>query len=267
MCRGERNLTIKHYYIDRYRDGESAVHRLAPRAKLLTLLICIILLVSTPPTASASFLFYAGILLIVALFSRVPLTYLLSRLLLPLPFLVLMAASLPFVAEGNEVFRLPCGRLSMGVTDHGLMLFRGVVIKAGLAAFSISLCAATTPFPELLKAAGELRAPRIIIALLSFVYRYVFLFEDSFLRMRRAKAARTIAPGGRAELQALPSMAGSLLVRSFDRAERVYLAMCSRGFNGLPPPITVSSTGTRDYVTSGIVVTLFVLARLGGETI
>jgi cobalt/nickel transport system permease protein len=92
----------------------------------------------------------------------------------------------------------------------------------------------TIPFSRLLKALGALKCPRMIILVLSFMYRYVFVIEDEFIKMRQAKLSRVVHVSWSREIKTLVNMLGILFLRSYERAEAVYLAMCSRGFNGGP---------------------------------
>jgi len=99
------------------------------------------------------------------------------------------------------------------------------------------LLAFTTPFHELIDALRELRLPRIIVAIISFMYRYLGVLAGEAGRMNRARAARSAAaPDGRTggglrwRAQVTGAMVGSLFIRSYERSERVYAAMQARGF-------------------------------------
>jgi cobalt/nickel transport system permease protein len=95
------------------------------------------------------------------------------------------------------------------------------------------LLTSTTKFTSLLKGLERLKVPKIFIMIISFMYRYLFLIVDELQRMERAKKSRTFGKAGRLRIiKTLSNIAGVLFVRSYERAERVYLAMCSRGFDG-----------------------------------
>jgi len=95
------------------------------------------------------------------------------------------------------------------------------------------LLSSTTRFDELLKGMQSLKCPKLIIMILSFMYRYTFILLDEILRMKRAKESRQIQKATNwFEIKTIAQMIGSLFVRSYERGERVYYAMCSRGFKG-----------------------------------
>jgi cobalt/nickel transport system permease protein len=91
---------------------------------------------------------------------------------------------------------------------------------------------ATTRFSELLKAFEKLGCPKIITMIMSFMYRYIFVIEDELMKMKQAKESRSVGGSGFFHAKALANMLGTLFIRSYERAEAVYLAMCARGFDG-----------------------------------
>ncbi len=124
----------------------------------------------------------------------------------------------------------------MGLSPNALRLviLWSVLAKSWLSAFAAGVLTSTTEFADLLKGLSMLGTPRVIVALLSFAYRYVFVLVDEAERMNRARDARDC--GGRSsrarKLQIVGSMIASLFIRSYERAERVFFAMKSRGFDG-----------------------------------
>ncbi|MGQ0636263.1 MAG: cobalt ECF transporter T component CbiQ [Planctomycetaceae bacterium] len=149
--------------------------------------------------------------------AEVPVVYLLRRVALCLPFLALIALSIPF-ARGFS-----------GGWDAAAS-----VIVRGLTAFLAGLwLAATTPFERLLATLQRLRVPRVLIAMLAFMYRYTFLLFDELARMRAAQRARTFGPRRPWEVwRHNARLIAVLLIRALSRAERVHGAMCARGWRG-----------------------------------
>jgi cobalt/nickel transport system permease protein len=96
------------------------------------------------------------------------------------------------------------------------------------------LLVTTTPFPELLQGMRALHIPDILVAIISFTYRYLFVLVDEALRLQTARDARSAGPGGTVLWRAkvLGGMIGSLFIRSYERSERIYQAMVSRGYAG-----------------------------------
>ena len=123
---------------------------------------------------------------------------------------------------------------NLAVTDEGLLLFAAVMIKAWLSVLVSGLLVATTSFPDLLKAMRTLHVPAILTAVIAFMYRYLFVLVDEAMRLQTAREARSAGPGGSLLWRArvLGGMIGSLFIRSYERSERIYAAMLSRGFVG-----------------------------------
>ena len=202
--------------------------RMDPRWKLAGVLLSALALafVQTWGPALAAVI---GTLLIVML-SRLPSRWYLRRLATALTMYVLFLVWLPFVVE-NSHETLDLGFVTLSLTG----LLRLFVLSAKLVSM-ISLMLvmlATTPLHDTFKAARSLCVPRLLVLLLLLTYRYVFLLMDEFARLRTALRVRGFR--NRADLHSyrtIGQVAGTLLVRSHERAERVGQAMRCRGFDG-----------------------------------
>ena len=163
-----------------------------------------------------SFVIYGTVLFIIAVFSKIPLLAIFKKILAVIPFVVLIAVFIPFFNKEN-----------------GWIVFSSIVIKACLSIFSMTLLTSVTKFTSLLKGIEGLKVPKIFIMIMSFMYRYLFLLIGELQRMQRAKESRTLLKTNNLNvIKTLSNIIGVLFVRSYERAERVYLAMCSRGFDG-----------------------------------
>lgn len=147
----------------------------------------------------------------------IPLSYLIKRLLIFLPFVGSMAISLP---------------LSQGL-DRGWDLMLQIMFR-GCLAFLVSLWLVNVmPFEQLLVTLRKLRVPAVVVAILAFMYRYVFVVWDELDKMRTARKARAFSGGSLwFRWKTLSQLIGMLLIRSLNRAERIHGAMCSRGWDG-----------------------------------
>jgi cobalt/nickel transport system permease protein len=117
-------------------------------------------------------------------------------------------------------------------------IFLTILLKSWLSVQVALLLAFTTPFHELIDALRELRLPRLMVSIISFMYRYLSVLTDEATRMNRARASRSaITATGRGggsltwRARVTGSMVGSLFLRSYERSERIYAAMQSRGFD------------------------------------
>jgi cobalt/nickel transport system permease protein len=185
-------------------------------------------------------------------------------MLMVVSFAVLIAAFIPFVARGGVVWSVAIGRVRLDVTHDGLMLFWGAIVKSSLSILCMVLLTATTRFDRLLKGLEMMRCPRTIVMVLAFMYRYVFLLSDELMRLLRAREARDTGGGRWHGVKSLSWIVGVLFVRAYERAERVYLAMCSRGFDGTIIPSRTLSLRRKDILVCAAVICAFGAVRCAG---
>jgi len=196
-----------------------------PRVRLLLALSAVLMVSMTPPTFAAPLaaapcsMIYLVVALAVgaaAVAARVSPSYLGTRLAIFAPLLALIAVSIP-LSHG-----LQTGWFAMGaVCIKGLICFAAMLVLAW-----------TTSAEELLRALRQLHVPALFVATLSFMNRYLHVTSEELVRMRRARAARTFEHAPAAPLRTTAGLIGMLLVRSFERSERVHAAMLARGFDG-----------------------------------
>lgn len=155
-----------------------------------------------------------------------------------LPFM-LIALPLVFVRPGDPIASLDLGPLRVTIGGEGLRAFATIAAKSWLSVQVALLLTYTTPFHDLLDALRELRLPRILVAIIGFMYRYLAVLGDEAQRLIRARASRSaladgVAGGGSIAWRArvTGNMVGSLFLRSYERSERIYDAMIARGFEG-----------------------------------
>ncbi|MGW4083456.1 cobalt ECF transporter T component CbiQ [Streptomyces sp. NPDC004822] len=214
-----------------YRHGHSPVHGLPPHTKLAATFAFVVVVVSTPREAMWAFGLYAVLLAAVARTARVPARFLLKRLLIEVPF-VAFAVLMPFVAEGERVEVLGVS-LSVG----GLWGAWNVLAKGTLGVAASVLLASTTELRELLLGLQRLKLPPLLVQIASFMVRYGDVIADEMRRMRIARESRGFEAKGVRHWGVLAKSAGALFIRSYERGERVHLAMVSRGYAGTMPVI------------------------------
>jgi len=118
----------------------------------------------------------------------------------------------------------------MLLQPHGWARCALAMSKANLCLLATLLLSQTTPATEMLRVLQRLRVPWLFITTLTLMHRYLFVLADESERMRRARASRTFTRGRRWQWVALASVVGQLFVRASERAERIYNAMCARGW-------------------------------------
>ena len=223
---------MKHAFLDKYSDRNSFIHRLDPRTKLTTVLFFILAVTLTLPAMWLAFAVYFFIIAILVLLSRVPVLYVLKRSLVIMPFVLLVAIFIPFFKEGEVAGSCNIWLWQVSVTHSGLQVLWNILAKAWLSILSLILLTSTTKIAELLKGLEQLHMPRVMVMILSFMYRYIFVLVDEVMRMRQARDSRNFGRSRLWQLRTIGNMVGTLFIRSYERGERVYAAMLARGFDG-----------------------------------
>lgn len=247
------------HFLDPYHERVSLVHRLDARVKLPLALGIILAAALLPVGAWPAYLLVYALLLSAELVSQLGITFFLKRSLLAVPFL-LAALPLVFSLPGPYLADIQFGQIHLQLSAAGVERLLSVGLKSWLSVQTAVLLASTTRFVDLLAALRFLRIPRLLVAVIGLMWRYLFVLVDEGYRLNRARAARSAGarPGGGLGWRAgvTGGMAGSLLLRSLERADRIYLAMLARGYNGEtrtlpPPPLT-----TADWIamTAGLLV-------------
>ena len=190
---------------------DSLVYRLPAALKLGVALVIIVATVLVPIQWQAWFIGVAGLLILTAGMSRLPLFFLFRRLLVLSPFVLGVVLVNAFQ---------PAGR------DRWL----AVAVKSVLCLLTVILVSNTTPFSQILRVLKSIRVPALLITTLALMHRYLFVLMDESERMRRARASRTFTRGRRFHWNTLATVVGQLFIRASERAERIYDAMCARGW-------------------------------------
>ncbi|HEU5035592.1 MAG TPA: cobalt ECF transporter T component CbiQ [Nocardioides sp.] len=209
--------------------GHSVVHRAPAHLKVLALLAFVITVVATPRDWYAAFAAYLAVLVLVIGVSRVPPTYVLKRTVVEVPF-VLFAVLLPFVAQGPRT-----DVLGVTVSQHGLEAGIALLVKGTLGVLASLTLAATTEPQDLLIGLERLRLPTQLVQIMAFMVRYLDVVTGEMHRMRIAREARGFSARNPRHWPVLARSAGALFIRSYERGERVHLAMLSRGYTGRMP--------------------------------
>lgn len=252
---------MEHSFIDRYSNLDSFIHKLDPRTKLLTTLAFVIVVVVTPPTRWQAFACYFMLIIGLFLLSKLPPVHVLKRALVIIPF-VLLIGIFNLFKPGETVTSFYIWHWQISVTYEGLLVFWNVFIKASLSILSLILLSSTTNFTRLLKGLEQLRMPDVIVMTLSFMYRYIFVIVDEAMRMRQARESRNFGGNWIWQIKTIGNMVGTLFLRSYERGERVYEAMVSRGYEGRIRMIGSLSYSQRDAYFGSIALLLLISISL-----
>ncbi len=200
--------------------------------------IATILMISLLPIGSWMAMFITWLVLVACSATAGLGPFRLSRsAVIALPF-ALAAFPLIFTMQEQIIATITIGPLDLTVSAEGLRRFLTIMIGSWLSVQTALLLAFTTPFHDLIDALRELHLPRILISIISFMYRYLAVLGDEGSRMLRARDARSAAGQGKAggsirwRATVTGRMVGSLFLRAYERSERIYAAMQARGFEG-----------------------------------
>jgi cobalt/nickel transport system permease protein len=222
--------------------GHSPLHGLAPEVKILGTFLFAIGVAITPRTSAVPFAVDAVVVGVLLALAGYRVSQVLGRATILLPF-VAFAFFLPFVSSGE---RAEVAGLS--VSREG-MVAAGVILAKASIGFGASLVlAGTTPIPEIVRGLGRLRLPAALVAIISFMFRYLDLIIDELDRIRTAMVSRAHDPRWLWQARPLASAAGAMFVRSYERGERVHVAMLARGYDGTMPQLETQPAPRRAWL-------------------
>lgn len=223
---------MRHNFLDRYVTLDSLVHQLDARTKLVTTLAFLLAVSLTPFEHRLAFALYGGLIAIVIILSKLPPLFVLKRSLVIVPFVLVIAVFNLFFKGGEAIGGLDVGGWHISIFREGLDVFLSIMTKAFLSILALIVLSATTALPSLLGGMERLGLPRVMVMILSFMYRYLFVLVEEVERLRQARDSRNFGGKRRHQLRSVGHMVGTLFIRSYERAERVYAAMLARGFEG-----------------------------------
>ncbi len=230
---------------------KSILHELSPQSKILSTLLIVISIAFSNISNPFQIISHALIILTIIKYSKIPVRTYLRRLTIDIPF-ILFALFLPFLSSNNNdvVFSI----FSFNVYETGLLEMFAILFKATAGvSLGIVLTAVTTNI-ELIYGLQKLRIPSILIAIMSFSIRYIDVFIDEFKRVKISMQSRGYIEKGIKTLIPIAYASGAMLIRGYERGERVYLSMISRGFDG------VIQLQDREYKDSNLLLLLTVLS-------
>lgn len=241
--------------LDRFAVGDTPVHRIDPRAKVLTTLIFIVCVVSFSRYTVLGMLPFVIFPVAIAAEGRIPLRWLASRLLIAAPFALLVGVFNPLL--DREVIA-SVGPLAL---SGGIVSYASIILRFLLTTAAALLLIATTGFTAVCNALERMKVPDVLVTQLLFLYRYIFVLAEETLTMGRARDLRSFDGRGR-ELRYYGVLLGQLLLRTYARAQRIYSAMLLRGFDGTVRTRAVLCLRARDVLFVAGWSALFLAFRL-----
>ena len=228
------------------------MHSLPSHLKIIAAIAFILVVVSTPVTQWGAFVAYFIWLLTVVLIAKIPFSLLFKRSLIEIPF-VFFAILMPFFGSGEMIQVGP-----FDLYREGLIAGAGIVVKGTLGVMTAIILSTSTTAREILRGLERLKLPALMVQIASFMLRYVNVISDEMERMKVARESRGFIATGIKHWKVIATSAAALFIRSFERGERVHLAMLSRGFDGNLPTL-VTDTVTKKHWISALSVPVLAL--------
>lgn len=246
-----------------YLHGHTPLHRLPAEVKLVGLVAFVLTVVATPRDQAWAFGLYALLLVGLVAITRIPAATVLRRMVIEVPFVV-FAVLLPFVALGERV-----DVLGLSLSADGLLGGFNILAKGTLGVVAAILLSATTRPRDLIVGLQRLKVPGLFVTILSFMVRYLDVVVDDMRRMALARAARGFEARHLGHVPVVAKAAGALFIRSYERGERVHLAMVSRGFTGTMPQLGAPASTSRQWLAVAtawvVVAAVATTALLAGD--
>jgi cobalt/nickel transport system permease protein len=247
------NSVLDFRRLDLLATGDSGLHRLDARAKVFVTLVFIVCTMSFDRYAVAALIPFFVFPLAVVTAGRLPIPFLLRKVALVLPVALLIGLPNPWF---DRAVLLQLGGLQI---SGGWISLLSIMLRSLLAAAAAIVLVAMTGFPAICGALERMGMPRSLAVQLLFLYRYLAVLGEEAVRMTVARQQRG---GGRPlSIRLYGTLVGRLLLRTWDRAERIYLAMCARGFTGDFRSGQASRLGRREIAYVAGWCGLFLLLR------
>lgn len=215
------------YTLEKLSAKGTFVHRLHPLAKLMATvcyLLCVMSLGRYEISWLAPFFFYPVIVMALA---EIPFGMIGKRVLVALPFCLFAGVSNLLLERGIY------GQVGNFVVTWGMLSFASILLRTLLCVAAILLLVAVTPFSALTAVLRRMHVPGILVSLLEMTYRYLGTLMEEASLMYTAYQLRSGMKKGLA-MRDMGCFVGQLLLKSVQRAERIYQAMQCRGYGQLP---------------------------------
>jgi len=255
---------------DQFHHQHSRIHDLDPRIKVVITVLFILSNALLPDGSWPAFGLAWLLLLVANDQSNLGLGFTIKRSIVALPF-ALVAISAIFSPQGQALVEWDLGFITLIPTDIGLIRFLSILLRSWLSVQMAILLVATTQFPDLIHAFEHLRLPRMLTTVIAFLFRYLFVLTNEVFRILRARESRSAGinnqkRGGtilwRAKVTG--NMAGQLFLRSYDRSDRIFHAMISRGYQGHLRTLNPHEMVQTDWLILAFVFLFIIVTQLVG---
>jgi len=236
------------FLFDSVSRKENLITGIEARSKIVFTVIALVINLLSPTIFTPVAI--AGFCLITLIVIGIPLKTLIMRLTIPLLMAAVILILQVFFYGSTPMFTITLWGLTIsGYIEglkHGFLIVCRVIGGVSLILF-LSM---STPGHKLLLAARWFRVPRVMVELTLLIYRYIFVLIEEALTIRDAQKVRLSYYGFKRSINSLGVLGGSLVLRAYDRAERVFEAMVARGYTGSMAISYTGSFGRKDFIAA-----------------
>jgi cobalt/nickel transport system permease protein len=241
--------------LDLLANGDTAIHRLDARAKVLVTVVFIICVVSYNRYELAALFPFLVFPAVMIARSELPPLFIVKKVALLCPFVLAVGMFNP-VFDRESILQIG----SVGISG-GWISFASILSRSILTVGAAFILVGVTGFTAVCQALERLGMPQVFAVQLLFLYRYIFVLTEESSRASRARELRSCGKRGLG-IRSFGSMVGHLLLRTWQRAERIHMAMLARGFTGEFHASRPSRFGTPEICFVLIWSILFIFLRL-----
>jgi cobalt/nickel transport system permease protein len=238
---------------------DTAIHKIDPRAKLLVVLSFILTVLSFGKYEISHLIPFFIFPIYLLSYGNIPIIYIIKKIVIVSPFVFMIGIFNPII-DRNIVIHFA----DFGISG-GWISFTSILIKFILTVSTAFTLIACTGFYNICFALNKLGVPKIFSSQLLFLYRYIFVLAEEGARMIRARNLRSFNGKGKG-IKSYGPLLGNFFLRTINRAERLYLAMSCRGFDGNIKVMNRFKFGLSEFLFMLIWISLFILFRLVNVT-
>lgn len=215
-------------FSDIFAQKRNFVTGIEARTKIVFIIVALVMNLLSPSIYTP--VSFAGFSLIALLLIRVPARLLLLRLATPMVMATVVLITQIFFYGETPLFAIPLWQFSLVGYEEGLT--RGLLIMSRVVGgiSLILLLSMSTPADRLFLAAAWFKIPKTFVELALLVYRYIFVLAEELITMKDAQRLRMGYHNWRQSMRSLSMLGACLILRTYDRAERVFEAMLVRGY-------------------------------------
>lgn len=242
-------------YLDELATRNTVIHRRNPGVKLFVTIVFIITVTSFSKYEISGLLpFFLFPFLSISL-AKLPQALIFRRLLIVAPFILFIGIFNPFFDH------TPIVKIHSIVITGGWISFFSITLRLLLTVTAALVLIATTGIDAIGWALQRMGVPKIVVVQLLFMYRYLHVLAEEFIRCVTAYSLRSFHGTG-IRPRAWGSLLGQLLIRSVDRAGRIYRSMLCRGFDGEVRRLRTHTLAAADGMYVVFWLLFFLIARL-----